>query len=318
MNLVDLVLLLPVAVGAWRGVRQGALPSLLGLAVFAGALAAAVFGTPAARAWLEPRVPALGVWLAPLLLLALLAAATLLLHVLSVRLLHAAPARLLAHPAQRALGVLPGAASGAITAAVVAALLQAVPPGSRLDDALAGSRLATAFAAPVQQLQDRLAPLLDPLLDRFYARIRTPTSTGGGHALPFRVDAPRPRADLEAQMLELLNAARAEQGLAPLASDPAAAQVARRHSEDMFERGYFSHLTPEGEDPFDRLRAGRVRFSSAGENIALARTMPQAHQGLMDSPGHRENILRRSFGRVGIGIVDGGRHGLMVTQNFRD
>jgi len=43
-----------------------------------------------------------------------------------------------------------------------------------------------------------------------------------------------------------------------------------------------------------------------------------AHAGLMNSPGHRANILRPQFGRVGIGIMDGGVHGLMVTQNFRN
>ena len=42
------------------------------------------------------------------------------------------------------------------------------------------------------------------------------------------------------------------------------------------------------------------------------------HTGLMNSPGHRRNILRPQFGRVGIGILDGGRHGIMVTQVFRN
>ena len=57
---------------------------------------------------------------------------------------------------------------------------------------------------------------------------------------------------------------------------------------------------------------------SVRQNLALAPTLPQAHQGLMNSPGHRANILRPAFGRVGIGIVDGGRRGQMVTPNFRN
>jgi uncharacterized protein YkwD len=66
------------------------------------------------------------------------------------------------------------------------------------------------------------------------------------------------------------------------------------------------------------MRRGGLKSRAAGENLALARTLPMAHQGLMDSPGHRANILRPAFGRVGIGILDGGRYGLMVTQNFRN
>lgn len=318
MNLVDLVLLALVAAGAWRGWRRGGVVALLALLSLAGAVAAAVFGAPPAAGRLAAWLPGPGVWLGPLLLLAVYGLARLLLHVLATRAAHAVPARVLAHPVQRPLGVLPGAASGAVAAAVAAALLLAVPPGGRLDTLLATSRLATAFAAPVQRLADRLAPVIDPALSRVVDRFRTPPSAGGLQSLPFTVDAPRRRADLEDEMLALLNRARGAQGLAPLAADPDAAEVARRHSQDMFERGYFSHTTPEGQDPFDRLRAGRVRFGAAAENIALARTLPQAWQGLMDSPGHRENILGPAYRRVGIGIVDGGPHGLMVTQNFRD
>ena len=86
----------------------------------------------------------------------------------------------------------------------------------------------------------------------------------------------------------------------------------------MFARSYFSHSTPEGRSPFDRLRAARLGFRAAGENLALSPNLKQAHQGLMNSPGHRANILNPAFGRLGVGIVDGGRRGLMVTQTFRN
>jgi uncharacterized protein YkwD len=66
------------------------------------------------------------------------------------------------------------------------------------------------------------------------------------------------------------------------------------------------------------MREDDVRFRTAGENLALAPSLQIAHTGLMNSPGHRANILRPQFGRVGIGILDGGRRGLMVTQNFRN
>ena len=136
--------------------------------------------------------------------------------------------------------------------------------------------------------------------------------------LPYKVADTRPRADLEARMLELVNKERVAAGLKPLAPDPELTEVARRHSADMFARGYFAHDTPEGLDPFDRMRVANVRFVTAGENLALAPTVQVAHRGLMNSPGHRENILHPQFGRVGIGIMDGGIHGLMISQEFRN
>ncbi|HYC29684.1 MAG TPA: CAP domain-containing protein, partial [Chitinophagaceae bacterium] len=136
--------------------------------------------------------------------------------------------------------------------------------------------------------------------------------------LPFKVANPRVREDLEAKMLELVNEERAKQGLKPLVADPELTVVARAHSKDMFARGYFSHITPEGKTPSDRIREAHVRFLVAGENLALGQTLAICHQGLMNSPGHRANILQPSYGRLGIGILDGGIYGLMITQNFRN
>jgi uncharacterized protein YkwD len=66
------------------------------------------------------------------------------------------------------------------------------------------------------------------------------------------------------------------------------------------------------------MKKGKIVFLTAGENIALAQTLSVAHTGLMNSPGHRANILNPAYGRLGIGILDGGIYGLMITQNFRN
>jgi uncharacterized protein YkwD len=122
----------------------------------------------------------------------------------------------------------------------------------------------------------------------------------------------------EAKLLVLLNHERTSRGLPPLTMNQEARGVARNHSVDMFARGYFSHLTPEGKNPFDRMKAAGVKFGAAGENLALAPTLELAHQGLMNSPGHKANILSMHYKTVGIGIIDGGQYGLMVTQDFTD
>jgi uncharacterized protein YkwD len=119
-------------------------------------------------------------------------------------------------------------------------------------------------------------------------------------------------------MLRLVNRERTSRGLNALSPNPTARRVARTHSRDMFARGYFSHVNPDGADPFDRMSAGGVKYRAAGENLALAPTIEMAHRGLMNSPGHRANILSTDFNTVGMGVINGGRYGLMVTQNFTD
>ncbi len=122
----------------------------------------------------------------------------------------------------------------------------------------------------------------------------------------------------EAAMLVLLNHERTSRNLPALTLNVKARAVARTYAADLFARGYFSHISNEGKTPFDRMKAGGVSFGSAGENLALAPTLQLAHTGLMNSPGHRDNILSPNYSTVGIGIIDGGPYGLMVAQDFTD
>jgi uncharacterized protein YkwD len=122
----------------------------------------------------------------------------------------------------------------------------------------------------------------------------------------------------EQAMFVLVNKEREAKGLKVLLWDPTIVPVARAHSKDMFVRSYFSHINPDGKTPFERMTAGGVEYLLAGENLAYAPTVEIAHKGLMNSPGHRENILRPEFGRIGIGVVDGGIYGKMFTQEFAD
>ena len=94
------------------------------------------------------------------------------------------------------------------------------------------------------------------------------------------------------------------------------AKVGRNHSRDMFSRGYFSHYSPEGKDVGDRLDEAGIDYSAAGENLALAPTVSRANSGLINSLGHKRNILDPSFSKIGIGVVDGGVYGKMFTQVF--
>lgn len=125
-----------------------------------------------------------------------------------------------------------------------------------------------------------------------------------------------PVRDAEQTLLELMNRERVQAGLEPLEWCALCARVARSHSRDMYTEGYFSHVDVEGVDPFDRMQAAGIGYASAGENLAIAPTATEAHQGLMASSDHRENILRPTFDEVGIGIYRG-PYGLMCTQVFR-
>lgn len=117
------------------------------------------------------------------------------------------------------------------------------------------------------------------------------------------------------QIFELVNQARVEAELEPLAWSDSLAKVGEDHAWEMYTMGYFAHDSPRTGGPADRVERAGIPYSITGENLALAATPAAGHEGLMESPGHRENILRPEFRRLGIGVVSGPL-GLMVVQVF--
>ncbi len=120
----------------------------------------------------------------------------------------------------------------------------------------------------------------------------------------------------ERQMLELVNAEREKAGLRKFTVDVRIVTVARDHSRDMFTRGYFAHVTPDGKTPANRFEDAGISYRAMGENLAYAPDVKTAHEGLMNSPGHRKNILDPAFNHIGIGIITTDSFGMMFTQNF--
>jgi uncharacterized protein YkwD len=86
---------------------------------------------------------------------------------------------------------------------------------------------------------------------------------------------------------------------------PGVAAVAASHSHDMVHRGYFSHVSPDGRDPFDRLTAAGIGYTAAAENIAYGRsTGDEVFAQWMTSPGHRTNMLNCRYTHQGVGRHD--------------
>jgi uncharacterized protein YkwD len=318
INYIDALLVVVVLLSAAGGYRRGFILGLLDLLRWVGSLVVALrFYQPLAR-WLAPRVSWDAAWAAPAAFVATAVAAGIAIHLVGYLLLRRLSDKTHEHKANRALGVLPGLANGVISAAILASLLLAAPLPERLQTDARASALANRLASATERLETALAPVFDEAIRQTLTQLTIKPESGETVHLPYTVANARARPDLEAQMLELVNQERAAAGLKPVAADPELTEVARRHSADMFARGYFAHVSPEGLSPFDRMTRAGVKYRTAGENLALAPTLRIAHAGLMNSPGHRANILQPAFGRLGIGIMDGGRRGLMVSQEFRN
>ena len=318
VTVVDVLLVLVVLLSVWQGWRRGLILGLLDLARWLGGLFFALRFYQTVAGWLAPHAWWDESWNMPAAFLLTGAAAGLAIHLAGLALLKRLPRDLHGRALNRALGAVPGLFNGLISASVLSALLLSLPlPGPARGSARA-SAVANQLASYTEVVEDTLGPVFNEAIQRTLNRLTIHPESNERVELGFTVKNAPPRPDLEAQMLEMVNRERVAAGLRPLAPDPALTEVARAHSADMFARGYFAHVTPEGLTPFDRMTRAHVSFRIAGENLALAPTLQLAHTGLMNSPGHRANILRPDFGRVGIGIMDGGFRGIMVSQEFRN
>jgi uncharacterized protein YkwD len=221
----------------------------------------------------------------------------------------------------RLLGMLPGLVRGLITVTVCLLPFGLLPLVPSVSQAIEQSSFAGTLVSDALEFMPTIeATLGQDIQAGLPSLVVAPPESETGTERPLPVGlapgdlAPDPAA--EQQMLDLVNGERARAGLKPLAADDRLRDVARAHSLEMFQKDYFSHTAPDGSSPFDRMHAAGITFAIAGENLAYAPNVQIAHQGLMNSPGHRANILRPEFGRVGIGIIRSPAQGSMFTQDF--
>jgi uncharacterized protein YkwD/uncharacterized membrane protein required for colicin V production len=319
INPIDILLVIVILLSVLNGYRRGFVHGVLDLTGWVLSLVAGLrYYAPVAH-WLGPRVDLWSeVWDQPVAFVLVALLVGLSVQIIGYLMLRRMPEDLHEWRVNQVAGVIPGFVNGLIVVAILSALLLAIPLSEGLSERTRDSALVNRLAVYAERLEGQLRPVFGDAISRTMNLLTIRPDSDERVTLPFKVETTRPRPDLEKRMLDLVNQERVEAGLSPLQADPELTEVARKHSADMFARGYFAHDTPEGLSPFDRMKAANVRFTTAGENLALAPTIPVAHTGLMNSPGHRANILRREFGRVGIGVMDGGMRGLMVSQEFRN
>ena len=129
---------------------------------------------------------------------------------------------------------------------------------------------------------------------------------------PSEPDAPNEdSADVHAyerEVVRLVNIEREKNGLSALTLREDLCIYARVKSQDMRDSGYFSHTSPNYGSPFEMMQSFGITYRTAGENIAMGYSTPQAVvQAWMNSEGHRANILSASYTHLGVGYVaDGG------------
>ncbi len=109
-------------------------------------------------------------------------------------------------------------------------------------------------------------------------------------------------SSIELEVVRLVNIERQKEGLKPLVASSEISNVARKKSEDMASKNYFSHTSPTYGSPFDMMKSFGIKYNTAGENIAKGQLSAKSVvTAWMNSSGHRANIMNPSFNKIGVG-----------------
>ena len=246
-----------------------------------------------------------------------LVAQTILVHVFSLIISHF-PLKIEKSKVNNALGALVSGVNGITTVAFVLVLLLALPLRGTVRSDIRSSLIGGTIVNMVEKYGGPIKTAVSDV-QKTAAKFLT-VDPNSKESMPLSISPDAKDLEIndtaERKLLELVNKERKTAGVSELVVDVRIVKVARDHSRDMFMRRYFSHFTPDGKDLGVRLKDGEVPFSEAGENIAFAPDVDMAHQGLLNSPEHKKNMLDPAFHHVGIGVISTNRDGLMVTEDF--
>lgn len=220
------------------------------------------------------------------------------------------------HKLNHILSLFPLLGNAVIIIAFLLSLLLAFPVEPNIKKTIAESQFASPIVLNTQQVEKILGNVFGEAINDTFNFLTIQPISKDRISLNFTQTKIIIDEKSEAEILDRVNKERRDVGLDELQVSTKLRDLARVYGQDMFARGYFSHYNPEGESPFNRMDEANIVYQIAGENLAFAPNATIAHQGLMDSPGHKANILSPDFKIVGIGVIDGGIYGKMFVQEF--
>jgi uncharacterized protein YkwD len=216
------------------------------------------------------------------------------------------------------LTIIPSAGEALIVVIFLLTLLLGIPVSSRIKNDISSSKFGGLIVTNTSGLNAKVNDIFGKAIEDSLTYLTV--APGSKEVVSIVVGEQELTIDRESEteMFNLMNEARRKQEVGTLAWSEEIAEIAREYSMNLWEREYFGHYSPEGDNVADRLDDSGIKYKFAGENLAMAPTVMIAHTGLMNSEGHRQNILDPNFRTAGIGVIDNGLYGKIFVQVFTD
>ncbi len=229
------------------------------------------------------------------------------------------PVKLYNNKLNKIIGFIPAFINGVIFFTFIITLFFTLPVRGSIKNAILHSKTAPSLIALSQGLESQLRLIFNDAIVETLNFLTIKQNSDKRVDLGFTVEKAKLKSDpiSEVEMFNLINNERKKAGVQSLKFDESLRVVAREYGEEMFQRGVFSHYSSvDNASPAERLDRHAIVYVITGENLAYAPDVQVAHTGLINSEGHRRNILSQGFGKVGIGVIDAGIFGRVFVQEF--
>ncbi len=233
-------------------------------------------------------------------------------------LVHFLPENIKKHKINRFLGIIPGIGEGLVIISFLLTLIISLPVKPQIKIDITSSKIGEIILEKTTFIEKAINEVFGGVINDSLTYLTIKSESKESVALEIKKLELQVDEKSENDMFNKINEERKKLAIPELILLAPLGGVARNHAKDMWERSYFSHYSPEGKDVGDRLSESNIKYSFAGENLALAPTVQTAHIGLMNSKGHRENILEPKFKKIGIGVIDNGVYGKMFVEVFTE
>lgn len=315
-NWVDLVIIVVVIFFIYQGFVHGLWSILIDFISFLGSLLLALKTYPLISSLLAANFSfsknlgnAIGFLLSAVLI-------EILLSYLLARLIKKLPSKIIKNQITKFLGILLSFGQGIILIAFGLTLAISLPIKPSIKTDISNSKIGSLILTRTAGLEKTINSIFGSAINDSLTYLTI--EPNGKDSVPLDNTSENLEVDevSETEMFKLVNFERVDRNGKALVWDTKLVEVARDYAKKMWHEKYFGHYDKEGKDVGDRLQKEKINYTLAGENLALAPTVTVAHSGLMNSPGHKANILEEGFGKVGIGVIENGYYGKIFVQVF--
>lgn len=231
------------------------------------------------------------------------------------------PAKLYKNKLNTFIGFIPAFFNGVIFFTFIITLFFTLPVRGSIKNAILHSKTAPPLISLSQGLESELRLIFNDAIVETLNFLTIKQNSDKKVDLGFTVEKKKLKVDAisEIEMFNMINSERKKAGVKSVHFDEQLRIAAREYGKEMFATGIFSHYSlSDNASPAERLDRHAIEYIVTGENLAYAPDVQVAHAGLMNSEGHRRNILSQAFGKVGIGVIDAGIFGRIFVQEFTD